>query len=398
MLSTSTPARFPIPFANAAGLAFIRPIPTASQIGIQDGAASLTDGFPPDCFTPIVAGGVPPFGQDMNGLMYQATAWLQWLQAGGPVFYDTDFATAIGGYPKGALLTTSRWCPGTRWMSLVESNLVSPDNDGTGWTQDPNQVRIGTPIPFAANIAVPFGYVSAEAGTIGNSASNATLLANDAMAFQLFNYLWRHFPNSQCPVLNSSGVPVGRGASPIADYLANNQIGVLDFRGRSLTGVDIGGATGRLAGVPVISGAVTVAGSIFGENLHQLTLTELAAHAHANSLNDPTHIHGISDPTHSHGVTDPGHIHALTLLSGTQGLSTAGGTEGWGGGGFSHISINNGVSVDSHVTNISINAAPTGISVSTHATGMTITNANAGGDGSHNNVAQSMGVIWGLKL
>jgi len=62
MLSTSIPPKFPIPFANAAGPSFIRPIPTASQIGIQDGAASLTDGFPPDCFTPVVAGGTPPFG------------------------------------------------------------------------------------------------------------------------------------------------------------------------------------------------------------------------------------------------------------------------------------------------------------------------------------------------
>ncbi len=56
MLSSSIPVRFPIPFANNAGGGYIETIPTASQIGITDGRASLHDGFPPLNFADVGAG------------------------------------------------------------------------------------------------------------------------------------------------------------------------------------------------------------------------------------------------------------------------------------------------------------------------------------------------------
>ncbi len=82
MLAADIPTKFNIPFADNAGGAFIRPIPEASQIGIEAGAASLNDGFPPDTFTPVSAGGTPPFGRDFNGLLNQITAWNRWQNAG----------------------------------------------------------------------------------------------------------------------------------------------------------------------------------------------------------------------------------------------------------------------------------------------------------------------------
>jgi len=124
--------KFPIPFANAAGPGYIRPIPEASQIGIQDGAASLTDGFPPLSMTPEGAGGTWPFGQDFNGLLLQITQWVQWLNnAGGPVGYDGTFSSAIGGYPQGAVLAaaTSGWF----WISTVDDNTSDPDTGGANW-------------------------------------------------------------------------------------------------------------------------------------------------------------------------------------------------------------------------------------------------------------------------
>src|SRR6266849_7897765 len=100
MLSASIPTKFPIPWANSAVAPFIRPIPVASQIGIQAGAASLTDGYPPVTFSPIGAGGTPAFGEDFNGILQQLSQWAQWLGSG--MFaqpYDVAYATAIGGYP-----------------------------------------------------------------------------------------------------------------------------------------------------------------------------------------------------------------------------------------------------------------------------------------------------------
>ena len=134
MLSTDIPSKFPIPFGNAAGGSYIRAIPEASQIGIQDGAASLTDGFPPLNFLPVAGGGVPPFGQDFNGLLNQITEWIRWTTAGGiGLVYDAAFSTAIGGYPKGAVLQST--ATGNFWLSTADNNTADPDGAGTNWVR-----------------------------------------------------------------------------------------------------------------------------------------------------------------------------------------------------------------------------------------------------------------------
>lgn len=133
MLASAIPTKFPIPFGNSANPATIRVVPTASQIGIQDGAASLTDGFPIKTQTPVGAGGTPPYGQDMNGILFQATAWLQWVNAGAPIKYDAAFQTAIGGYPQGAVVQSATYL-GLFWFSLVDNNTTNPDAGGAGWT------------------------------------------------------------------------------------------------------------------------------------------------------------------------------------------------------------------------------------------------------------------------
>lgn len=131
MKITDVPSRFNIPFANSAGGGYIRPIPEASQVGIQDGAASLTTGFPPLNFLPVGAGGVPPFGQDFNGLCKQITQWNQWQAAGGLAPYNSDFSTAIGGYPKNAVLMASS--ANNLWLNLVDDNTSNPDTGGANW-------------------------------------------------------------------------------------------------------------------------------------------------------------------------------------------------------------------------------------------------------------------------
>lgn len=129
----SIPSKFPIPFANAAGGTYIRAIPQASQIGIQNGAASLTDGFPPLTFTPPSAGGVPPFGSDFNGVLKQITQWSRWQAAGATVTYDSGFSASIGGYPKNAILANAS-LTGCFWISTIDNNASNPDTGGGNWT------------------------------------------------------------------------------------------------------------------------------------------------------------------------------------------------------------------------------------------------------------------------
>jgi hypothetical protein len=128
MDAADIPTKFPIPFADSAGGGFTRAIPTAPA---GSGEANLEEGFPPVCFTPLSGGGVPPAGQDFNGILNQVTAWNRWQAAGGTALYDGTFSTDIGGYPAGCILRSTT--AGYYWVNLVDDNTTNPDSGGTGW-------------------------------------------------------------------------------------------------------------------------------------------------------------------------------------------------------------------------------------------------------------------------
>lgn len=128
MQASNAPTKSAVPFANSGTK---NTIPVASQIGITPGLASFTDGFPPLTMTPLAAGGVPPYGADFNGILNFLSAAARWDQAGGGYVYDSAFATAAGGYPKGALLLRADLSG--YWLSTAENNTTNPDTGGAGW-------------------------------------------------------------------------------------------------------------------------------------------------------------------------------------------------------------------------------------------------------------------------
>lgn len=352
MLSSGIPLRFTLPWGKNAAGAFIRTVPVTSQIGIQDGAASFSDGFVPDNFTALAGGGVPPFGQDFNGVLNITTTWDQWYQAGGPIPYDLTFSTAITGYPKGAKLD-SAIVPGAQWYSTVDGNTTNPDDPLTSTNWERVGIPAGVPLPFLTS-TLPSGFVAMNGLTIGNASSNATGRAN-ADALFLFAANWLSLSNTQCPILTSAGAPSTRGANAVADFNANKQLTLPSGKGLGFIGVDTmgGSASTFLSGVPVTIGNATTPGSILGESLHQLSTAELASHLHANVAVNPSHLHG-----------------GIPTNSGVQANSPPGGLIYSGTGGNTASATQN----------------------------TTITNVAAGSDTPHNTVHRSMGVFWGQKL
>lgn len=351
-----SPPKFSIPWGANAASPFINSIPLTSQIGIVNCRASLNDGFPPLTFVPSTAGGCPPFGADFNGILKQLSQWSQWQSAGGPVFFDSAFATSSGGYPNGAKLS-STVTPGTVWMSTVDNNTTNPDTQASiGWVQDPGQIPTGTPVQ-SLTTAIPFGSVSANGLTIGNASSNATNRANGDTQF-LFNFVWNNCPNTICPIFTSTGSPSTRGATPWADFAANKAIAVNNMNGGGLIGADgqNGTTSSNLVNVPVTSGSRTSPFSIIGENLHTLLVAELAQH--------------------NHGVTEPngglGHSHSV---GGGAWLNSAGGN------------LDNALGGNRTYTTPTIGFSVTGITIN-----------NAGSNTPHNTVARSTVVYWNLKL
>lgn len=149
-----------------AGPAYITTVPDASQIGTTNGAASFADGYPPLNDTPAAAGGVPPRIQDANGVLNALSASVQWYGAGGPVFYNAAFATAIGGYPRGAMLaTTLNFADGTP-VSRIISSLNNNANDPVSGAASVTGSITGTTLTVTA--------VGSGALAVGQYLSNPT--------------------------------------------------------------------------------------------------------------------------------------------------------------------------------------------------------------------------------
>lgn len=108
------------------------PVPVPDQTGIQPNLASFETGFPPNTFTPQASGGLPFFGQDLNGLLWMITAYIACMAAGKFSQHDPAQSTAISGYPLGAMLlndTSSGF-----WLSTADGNTSDPDTGGANWT------------------------------------------------------------------------------------------------------------------------------------------------------------------------------------------------------------------------------------------------------------------------
>jgi hypothetical protein len=210
----------------------------------------------------------------------------------------------------------------------------STGGGGGGGGVDPTSIATTGDIKFRATTEFVTGWVKLNAQTIGSATSGATQRANaDTQA--LFLYLWTNCPDAHCPVLG------GRGATALADFQANKQITLLDWRARTPVGLDDMGnsAAGRMLASNVTSGGgdtVTTANATGGEANHALVTAELAAH--------------------NHTITDPGHTHTTNANATTAGANAASGGNVLGvtatgtGSSTTGITVNNTGSGTAHNT------------------------------------------------
>lgn len=110
-------------------------IPTNSTSEtLAQGLATMESGFPPLTRIALSAGGKPPKGQDFNGIFNDVYTRLQWSAAGMGYPFNSDFSTAISGYPRGAIIPASDYSG--QWLNLRDGNTMGPESssgDKTGW-------------------------------------------------------------------------------------------------------------------------------------------------------------------------------------------------------------------------------------------------------------------------
>ena len=129
-------------------------------------------------------------------------------------------------------------------------------------------------VKYTFNTTTPAGWIQVTtAGSIGNAASAATILAS-ATAQALFVLIYGACSDAIAPV---SG---GRTGVAINDFNAGKRLTIPQLVGRSPMGA------GAAAGVTTAK----VLGTLYGAETHTLTTAQLPSHTHANFISDPGHL------------------------------------------------------------------------------------------------------------
>jgi len=225
----SPPVKITTPFANSGDKATIPA--TADNV---NGRAGYNVGFPPITFTPKVAGGIPPWGADFNGIFFEITQALQYLEAGGSFPFDGTWAAAVGGYPVGALV--SRSDNSGLWRNTVANNTTNPESGGTGWQPE----DAGATSITMTNANVTLTALQAARSII---IITGTLTANLQLIFPTYVKQWQVINNTTgnfsitCKTASGNGVVISRVASIVGDGTniasANSNISIPGVIGES---------------------------------------------------------------------------------------------------------------------------------------------------------------------
>lgn len=127
------PQFIPQAFAANAAPQFRNTIPPSTA---TPGRAAFDLGFPPLTMQPVIAGGKPPLGQDVNGILYMISSHTVYQQSGQPYTFSADVVASIGGYAVGTILGTNLPAPNdkTLWFNITANNVTDPDGVGAaGW-------------------------------------------------------------------------------------------------------------------------------------------------------------------------------------------------------------------------------------------------------------------------
>lgn len=151
-MSVPEPSKITTPWASA-GLK--NAIPAAADP--VTGKAGFDLGFAAINMTAKEAGGIPPFGQDFNGILFSITEILRYVQAGGLPSFSASMASAVGGYSKGAIVLGGNGV--TVFQNTIDGNTTNPNSGGAGWVGDVlSGYPVGAPIPWPTAVP-PSGFI-----------------------------------------------------------------------------------------------------------------------------------------------------------------------------------------------------------------------------------------------
>ena len=329
-MSLTAPSKIAVPFAENGIKNVIGQDPVIGQAGNK---ATYSVGFPQITMTPKSAGGLPPFGRDMNGILYDMTTVLQYNQAGGRYPFDSTFATAIGGYAKGAVVQRADLLGS--WVSQANNNTTSPEGASTLWQ------------PEGAS-SYAFSVSNADVTLTNAQAAHpvlivsGTLTANVAVILPAFLKTWAVVDMSShgqyslsFKTANGTGVSLAVATEQlVCDGTNILRVGadpsqliptgmVVPFFGTTIpAGYLI--ANGSAVSRTLYANLFAVIGTKYGTgdgsttfNLPDL-MNRFVRYGTVSQVGDKvadslrSHAHSITQTAHTHGLSDPGHVHTAS--------------------------------------------------------------------------------------
>ena len=230
-----------------------QPIPVSTGSAVR---ASYNLGFPPDTMIPISSGGSWPYGQDMNGILYDITSNIAAFTGGQMWPFNSTWATDNGGYAFGAIIPMASGLG--FWVNLEANNSNDPDTytppTSSGWLP---LASVGT-----ASVPVTSGTVTLTAGQAACPIINVTgaLSGNVTLIFPSWAIRpWTVINNTTggfsviCQAGGSHTVIVAQGGSTVAAQVFVDQANNLQQLG--------GGGTVGSSGIGYVSSPVTLSSS-----------------------------------------------------------------------------------------------------------------------------------------
>lgn len=259
------------------------------------------------------------------------------------------------------------------------------------------------------------GAVRLNGRTIGSGASGASERANDDCE-DLYIYLWNNVADRYAPV---SG---GRGSTAAADWQANKPLALPDARGKALFGLDdmgnsaagliqvsttidttdgstsatVASATGLALGMEIVADNIPAGTTIAGISGTTITLSANATATASGTAVRFSFLGDAQEPgstggAQSHTLTPdemPSHTHSVSGSTGTAGAHSHAvgdavlGGQPAGAGMRAYTGVNPAYSTTDGA----------------HSHSVSGTAAEAGGDGSHNNMPPGIAVTWYIQL
>ena len=163
------------PFGENADPSTIRTIPETVSPSDPKQNASWSKGFPIATMTAISAGGVPPEGKDLNGVLNAISKHTVFSEGGGQYRWSDEYVSANGGYSKGSIIQADSGL--ISYFSLIDGNTenfnTNPGAIGVSWGINPGIDR-----GLRQDIGEPTGL-----GLSGYSRSELAISINNAAQF-----------------------------------------------------------------------------------------------------------------------------------------------------------------------------------------------------------------------